>query len=467
MRWSYRGIIFSCVFGAAALAQLFVAVTTFPSLTAEDRTLLLTITALGLGGAVGAGFLVSSWLAAPLERRAADIVAVARRYAIGDLRRPTADYGDDDLGEVARAMDNSVQELGRRLDELSRDRTRMVAILASMVEGVLVVDEQGRLQHVNDAARRMLRLDHDAINHSYVEAIRHPGIVHQISRVLAGEQPVGLELSVTRDVSRTLVARVAPVIAAGRGAVLVLHDITDLRRADQMRRDFVANVSHELRTPLTAIKGYAEALMDEPDDAEARHRFLDVIHRHSTRMERLVKDLLRLARLDAGQETAEPVPCDMRALINTVIADFDAAARVKHQQLQAHIAPDAATLIVDAAKFHDILRNLVENAVNYTPDGGRIDITAEWHDARYRLIVADTGPGIPPDDLSRVFERFYRVDKSRARPGGTGLGLAIARNLVHVLGGEIAVTNSPEGGAVFVVTLPGEGEQNKEQRTKN
>ena len=468
MRSSYRLTIFFCVFGAAAFALLFVASTTVASLTAEDRTLLLTVTALGLGAALGAGFLASSWLAAPLERRAADMVAVARRYGVGDLRRAPPDYGDDELGDVARAMDSSVHELGHRVDELSRDRTRMVAILSSMVEGVLVVDEQGRLQHVNDAARRMLRLDHDAINHSYVEAIRHPGIVDQISRVLAGEQPMGLELSVTRDVSRTLVARVAPVIAAGRGAVLVLHDITDLRRADQMRRDFVANVSHELRTPLTAIKGYAEALMDEPDDADARHRFLEVIHRHSTRMERLVKDLLRLARLDAGQETAEPVQSDTRALISTVVADFEGVARDKHQRLQSHIAADAATLVVDQAKFHDILRNLVENAVNYTPDGGRIDITADRHDGRYRLVVADTGPGIPQDDLSRVFERFYRVDKSRARPGGTGLGLAIVRNLVHVVGGEITVANQAGGGAVFTVYLPDGGDgQGKEQRIKN
>jgi two-component system phosphate regulon sensor histidine kinase PhoR len=454
MRSSYRLTIFFCVFGAAALALLFVAITTVATLTDADQTLLLTVTALGLGGAVGAGFLASSWLAAPLERRAADMVAVARRYAVGDLRRAPPDYGDDELGEVARAMDGSVQELGRRVDELSRDRTRMVAILASMVEGVLVVDEQGRLQHVNDAARRMLRLDHDAINQPYLEAIRHPGIVDNISRVLAGEQPSGLELSLAGDVSLTLVARVAPVIAAGRGAVLVLHDITDLRRADQMRRDFVANVSHELRTPLTAIKGYAEALMDEPDNADARHRFLEVIHRHSTRMERLVKDLLRLARLDAGQETAEPTPCDTRALISTVVADFEAAASDKHQRLQTHIAPDATALVVDPAKFHDILRNLVENAVNYTPDGGRIEITADRHDGRYRLVVADTGPGIPHEDLSRVFERFYRVDKSRARPGGTGLGLAIVRNLVHVVGGEITVANQVGGGAIFTVYLP-------------
>ena len=454
MRSYYRLTIFFSIVGAAAIALLFVTVTTADALAADRRTQLLTITALGLAVAIVAGFLVSSALAAPLERRVAGMLTVARRYSVGDLLRPAPDYGDDELGEVARAMDGAVRELGRKVDELSRDRTRMVAILASMVEGVLVVDAQGRVQHVNDAARLMLRLDHDALNRSYVEAIRHPGVVNQITRVLAGELPEGLELSITRDVNRTLVARVAPVIAAGRGAVLVLHDITDLRRADQIRRDFVANVSHELRTPLTAIKGYAEALMDEPDDAEARQRFLEIIHRHSTRMERLVKDLLRLARLDAGQESAELSRCDVQALIASLVADFEPAAQEKEQQLRIAVTPEACALVVDAAKLHDILRNLIENAINYTPEAGVISVAADIAGGQYRLTVSDTGPGIPTDDLSRVFERFYRVDKSRARPGGTGLGLAIVRNLVHVLGGSVKAANRDGGGAVFTVTLP-------------
>jgi two-component system phosphate regulon sensor histidine kinase PhoR len=466
VRSRYRLTIFFSVFVAAALALLFVAVTA-PA-AAEDRWQLLTITALGLGGAVVAAVLVSSVLAAPFERRVAGVLEVARRYGVGDLRRPPPDYGDDELGEVARAMDGAVQELGRRVDELSRDRTRMVAILASMVEGVLVVDEQGRLQHVNDEVQRMLGLEHDAINHLYVEAIRHPGIVDQITRVLAGEQPEGLELSVTGDVSRTLVARVAPVIAAGRGAVLVLHDITDLRRADQIRRDFVANVSHELRTPLTAIKGYAEALIDEPDNTEARQRFLEIIHRHCTRMERLVKDLLRLARLDAGQETAEGATCDVGALVASVAADFESAAWDKKQSINIAVAPGASVLFVDPSKLHDIVRNLVENAVNYTPEGGRIDIATDLVDGEYRLTISDTGPGIPPEDLGRVFERFYRVDKARARPGGTGLGLAIVRNLVHVLGGDVSVANREAGGAEFTVLLPaGEDDGVEERRTKD
>ena len=419
-----------------------------------STTLLLLGVAAGAALAVAAMVLRRSSMAAGASERVNAILAVARRYAHGDLSRPVPDYGDDDLGSVARGMDQAVQELGRRVDSLARDRARMEAILSSMIEGVLVVDEQGRLQLVNDAARRILKLEQGAINHSYVEAIRHPGIVEHLGRALAGGETSALELSVTRDTTRTLVAQVAPVVAAGRGAVLVMHDITELRKADLIRRDFVANVSHELRTPLTAIKGYAEALLDDPDDPEARERFLEIIHRQAERMERLVKDLLRLARLDAGQEVVEVAPCDITALVHGIVADFEPNATAKQQTIAVNISPDAAMLQTDAAKLHDIIRNLVENAVNYTPEGGAIDINVTAAGERFQLSVADTGHGIAPDDLGRVFERFYRVDKSRARPGGTGLGLSIVKHLVQVLEGEVFVENQATGGALFTVNLP-------------
>jgi two-component system phosphate regulon sensor histidine kinase PhoR len=454
VRLDLRLKLFLAAFGGALVALLFVLTSMAASLTGPPWTRLVTVTALSAGGVLIGALLLSSAAAAPVQHRVADILAVARRYALGDLGRPAPDYGDDELGTIARGMDQAVQELGRRLADLARDRARMEAILASMVEGVLVVDEQGRVQLVNDAARRMLRLDRESVDRPYVEAIRHPGIVEQIGHALAGEQPAGLELALTRDPSLALMARVAPVVSAGRGAVLVLHDITDLRRADQIRRDFVANVSHELRTPLTAIKGYAEALMDDPDDVDARQRFLEIIHRHSTRMERLVKDLLRLARLDAGQEMAELAPCDVEGVVHSVLADFEPVVREKRQRLDATIVPHARTIVADPAKLHDVLRNLVENAVNYTPEGGTIGVRADTSDGRFRIAVADTGPGIPPDDLGRVFERFYRVDKSRARPGGTGLGLAIVKHLVQVLDGDVHAANRDGGGAVFTVTLP-------------
>jgi two-component system phosphate regulon sensor histidine kinase PhoR len=236
--------------------------------------------------------------------------------------------------------------------------------------------------------------------------------------------------------------------------VLVLHDISELRRADQIRRDFVANVSHELRTPLTAIRGYVEALLDGPGSADDTRRFLEIIGRHSTRMERLVKDLLRLARLDARQEVLEAVPCDLPQLFHGVAADLAPALDGKGQRITIDVPPEAATVLADPAKLHDIVRNLVENAVNYSPAATEIRVDAARRGGQVAIRVSDSGPGIPPEDLTRVFERFYRVDKSRSRPGGTGLGLAIVRHLVELHGGTAAAANGPAGGAVFTITLP-------------
>jgi two-component system, OmpR family, phosphate regulon sensor histidine kinase PhoR len=406
--------------------------------------------------------LALAWIAsALLSKRVRAIAGVAERYRQGDLTRSSYDYGADELGEVARVLDGSVQELGRRLDDLLRDRARLDAILSGMVEGVLVLDAAGRIQLANRAAQSMLRMETSSIGRPYVEVIRHPDIAAQLGTALRGGEVDSREVALTRDPGRTFVARAAPVSrAGGGGAVLVLHEITDLRRADQIRRDFVANVSHELRTPLTAIRGYVEALLDDRSDSEDARKFLEIIARHSARMERLVSDLLRLARLDARQEALDLAPCDLQQLFNTVTADVAETAAAKHQKVTAIVEAPASRIIADPAKLHDVLRNLIENAVHYSPDNAAIRLEANRANGVVRISVSDSGPGIPPEDLSRVFERFYRVDKSRTRPGGTGLGLAIVKHLVELHGGEAVAENRPEGGARFVITLPTEAGSN-------
>jgi len=394
---------------------------------------------------------LSSWL---LSRRLQAIAGVARQYSAGDLARPSYDYGDDELGTVARVLDASVQELGRRLEEISRDRARMEAILSGMVEGVLVLDRQGRVQLVNRAAQTMLQVDHAAVGRRYLEVVRHPDISAQLTAALGGGQAEPRELPLGASGTRTFVARAAPVAGPNGGAVLVLHDITDLRRADQIRRDFVANVSHELRTPLTAIRGYVEALSEEPPDPALARRFVDVIARHTARMERLVADLLRLARLDARQERLDVTTCDVEQIFTAVQADLAGAIDAKRQQVALSIAADARVVRADSAKLRDVVGNLVENAVNYSPEGAALRLEAVRRDGAVDLVVSDSGPGIPPADLTRVFERFYRVDRSRSHPGGTGLGLAIVRQLVELHGGSVRAENRPEGGARFTVTLP-------------
>jgi two-component system phosphate regulon sensor histidine kinase PhoR len=450
VRYDARTTHFAISVGVTAVALAFVGIVLGTGAT--TRPLVAVGLALGLGTVVA--FVVSSILAARYRARADAIVDVGRRYGLGDFSRPGPDYGDDELGAAARALDAAAHEQERRITTLTRDRARMEAILGSMVEGVLVVDGTGRLQLVNEAGRRLLRIEGDAMGRPYVEAIRHPGVVEQVGRAMAGGTPLAIELSTSRDGVRDLAARIAPVAGTGRGVVVVLHDITDLKRTDQIRRDFVANVSHELRTPLTAIRGYAEALIDDPDDADARQRFLGIIQRHAARMERLVRDLLRLAMLDAGKEALDATPTDLPALIGGVVEDLAAAAATKGLRVTVAVADTTGNVRIDATKVHDILRNLVENAVLYTPDGGAVTVSGGVRDGMLTLRVADTGPGIPPEDLGRVFERFYRVDKSRGRPGGTGLGLAIVKHLAELHGGAVRVANCDTGGAQFDVSLP-------------
>jgi len=397
-----------------------------------------------------------AWLSSHvLGRRVNAIAARARAYAAGDLRQPPRDYEEDELGTVARVLDDSVRQLAARMSELAEDRARLEAILTGMQEGVLVLDGQGRVQMANRAAQAMLGVDDRAVGHSYLESIRHPGIVSSLGNALSGGHPEPIEFQLARP-SRTLVARATPVAASGAtGAVLVLHDVTDLRKSDQIRRDFIANVSHELRTPLTTISGYMEALAEESLDAAERERFVAIIARQAGRMERLVRDLLRLASLDAREEPIQNEACSLEELLNAVVRDLSASIEQKQQTVTLDVSPDVATIVTDVAKLQDALRNIVENASSYSPAGSRIHLSAGREDDRVVLRVEDEGPGIPESDLERIFERFYRVDKARSREsGGTGLGLSIVKHLVQRLSGEVHAANRPGGGAVFTVTLP-------------
>ncbi|MGH9347500.1 MAG: ATP-binding protein [Vicinamibacterales bacterium] len=433
-------LVASVAASAASLALAAALISWRLGLTEDQVAAVRVLTVVALAAAVPVALALARLFSAALSRRVHAIATVAKRYADGDLTRPSLDYGID--------------ELGKRLTELSRDRARMEAILSGMVEGVLVVDRHGRLQLVNQAAQAMLKVDVSTIGHPYVEVIRHPDISAQLASALRGEEVDSRELSMARDPGRTFIARAAPVaVDGGGGAVLVLHDITDLRRADQIRRDFVANVSHELRTPLTAIRGYVEALLDEEPGEEQARRFLEIVARHSTRMERLVKDLLRLARLDAHQEALEIAACDLEQVFAAVATDLAPTIDAKQQQVAIDVEPGAARVDADPAKLHDVVRNLVENAVNYSPRGADIRLGARRSNGAIRIEVSDSGPGIPAEDLTRVFERFYRVDKSRAGPG-TGLGLAIVKHLVELHGGLATAQNRAGGGAVFTVTLP-------------
>jgi two-component system phosphate regulon sensor histidine kinase PhoR len=418
---------------------------------ASVRRLALVAFAVG----VPVALIVAWFTTAPLGRRLQDVTRLAAVYKAGGLPAAHKDFPPDELGTVARALDDTARELSRRVADLSQDRARIDAIVAGMVEGVLVVDRDGRVQRVNAAARHLLGISDIALGQPFPMALRDRALVDLLTSAVRGDADTAIELPLRRDGSRTIVARASAVPGnRGGGAVLVLHDISDTRRTDRMRQDFVANVSHELRTPLTVIRGYAEALADGLTTQEDAQEFGGVITRHAAKMERLVADLLRLARLDAQQETLSLSDCDITRTFTDIMQGLAPLIASKRQRMSLHVAPGAGTVLADAEKLHDLLRNLVDNAVTYAPDGAEIRLEAWPADGGVRLTVADNGPGIPEPDLSRIFERFYRVDPSRARPGGTGLGLAIVKHLVELHGGQVTASNGALGGAVFTVILP-------------
>jgi two-component system, OmpR family, phosphate regulon sensor histidine kinase PhoR len=409
----------------------------------------------GLGAGLLAALFLTTGASVWLSRRLHVVADTARRYEAGDFSTPARDHGRDEIGQIANVLDGTARELGSRLAEMGRERAHMDAILTGMVEGVVLVDADGRLVLTNPAVRSMLKLPLQVDDPHYLEVVRQPDIAAEVAAALAGRQPSPIEVLIEGMQRRIYVANVVPVASErGGGAVLVLHDITDLRHADQVRRDFVANVSHELRTPLTAIRGYVEAMFDATNFDEAR-QFLDIIARHALRMERLVRDLLRLARLDSGQETFERHSCTLGSLIDGVVNDLSSALEARDQRVETSIAADASVVIGDNAKLHDVLRNLLENAANYSPDGGVIEVHSQRDSDVVELTVSDRGPGVPEADLPRIFERFYRVDRSRSRdPGGTGLGLSIVKHLVELHGGTVSATNRAGGGASLRLRLP-------------
>jgi two-component system phosphate regulon sensor histidine kinase PhoR len=429
---------------------------------------------------LGVGVLVALALAGitsqRLNRRVQAVADTARRYRAGDFSRPARDYGRDEIGMVAQVLDDTARELGARLADMARERAHMEAILSGMTEGVLLANRDGRLLLLNPAAQTMLQIPGASAGAHYLEVVRQPDIAAQLASALAGREPAPVDVQLDRQTRRFFIARVVPLARErGGGAVLVLHDITDLRRADQVRRDFVANVSHELRTPLTAIRGYVEALLDSalaspkpvgeggpkpageggPPSPDDTHRFLEIIARHTLRMEHLVRDLLRLARLDAGQESLDRTTVSLGTVIGGIDDEMQAALESRGQQIAIDIAADADAVPGDPAKLHDVFRNLIENASHYSAEGATIEVIARRAGSHVEIAVLDRGPGIPPADLQRIFERFYRVDRSRTRdPGGTGLGLSIVKHLIELHKGSVRAENRQGGGAVVTVSLP-------------
>lgn len=383
----------------------------------------------------------------PIDR----ITQTADALRRGDFSTRVRSRRADELGALGAAIDQMADQLVERLEAVRREEERLRTILDAMVEGVFVTDSDGRIVLTNEALVRLAGADVEG--RTAVEAIRSAELHEAVRRATEGvASEVDFELSLGLQ-RRSIAAQTSP-LPGGAGVVAVLHDVTELKRADAVRRDFVANASHELRTPLTAIRGFAETLADGAlRDERMAKRFLDNIADNARRLESLVQDLLELSRAESPDSKVELVPVDVVQAAAEVLSGLESRASRRGQQLELDGAA-AVRARADARALDQVLLNLVDNAIKYTPDHGRIAVGARVDGDRVVVEVRDTGPGIPAPHLDRIFERFYRVDKGRSRAaGGTGLGLSIVRHLVGRMHGEVTVESRVGKGTTFRVIL--------------
>ena len=380
------------------------------------------------------------------------------RAAAGDFTPLERDHENDELADLAAALGRTVAGLGQSIRTLTDERNRSSAILGSMVEGVAVVTGDERILYCNWAFEQILELpEGSSQGRTLVEALRQADLVALVRQALSGVEELTGEVEVGTVRRRNFSVTAAPVRAAGaNGAVMVLHDITELRRLERVRRDFVANVSHEFKTPLTAIQGFAETLLSGAlDDKANRKRFVEIIREHARRLARLTDDLLKLSRIEAGRLELELRPVRVEALVNGCVETTRLNAKARGLEIHVDLPQNTPPVRGDGAQLGEVLQNLLDNAVQYTPAGGKIEVKAQSNGKDVTFTVTDTGIGIPESDLERIFERFYRVDAARSREaGGTGLGLAIARHIVEAHGGHIWVESAIGQGSRFHFSIP-------------
>ena len=382
----------------------------------------------------------------------------SRRVAEGDFRPLPADGSGDTLEALGASLNQTAARLDRTIRSLTEERNLSAAILGSMVEGVAVVNGAERLVFANPGFAAILGLDVPPVaGSSLLEVVRQTELIEAVRRVLAGEPRVEAEIA-TGTLRQHYFAVTVAAVRAGEtsGSVIVLHDITELRRLERIRRDFVANVSHEFRTPLTAIQGFAETLIGGAiDDPQNRGRFLAIILEHSRRLARLTEDLLRLSQMDAEQLELEIRAVSVAQLVETCYETAQRRAAEKDLTLSLNVPSHLPDVAADNRRLQEVLQNLLDNAIQYTLPGGKIVLSAETRNDEVILTVADTGIGIPQADQPRIFERFYRVDVARSREaGGTGLGLSIAKHLVEAQGGRIWVDSEVGVGSKFHFSVP-------------
>jgi two-component system, OmpR family, phosphate regulon sensor histidine kinase PhoR len=430
----------------------------------RQRLLVASIVMLLIGAIASLGF--ARMFAARIER----LKDFSQRIAEGNFRPLLREGPRDELSDLADSMNQTAARLDLEIRMLSGERNRSSAILRSMVEGVAVIDAEERLVFYNRAFSEIFGVQSaTAEGRTLIEVVRNAELVGLIRKALRGEEGLQNDISMGIVQMQSFSVTAAPVkaldaargdhdlaVAKPSGAVVVLHDVTELRRLERVRQDFVANVSHEFKTPLTAIQGFAETLLSGAlHDPANNRRFLDIIRNHAIRLARLTDDLLKLARIEAGKLEVEFFPVGLMELIEGCAETTLLKASRKQITLEIEVPSGLPPVRGDAGLLRDVLQNLLDNAIQYTPAGGHIHVTAAAQGREAVINVSDTGIGIPTSDRERIFERFYRVDAARSREaGGTGLGLSIAKHIVEAHNGRLSVDSVIGEGSKFSFSVP-------------
>jgi two-component system phosphate regulon sensor histidine kinase PhoR len=418
--------------------------------------------ALGGMGAALLAALLSLVMARRLSRPLEEMKQGAERFAQGDLRVKVPVPPSDELASLAEALNYMAEQLDERIGTIIRQRQEQEAVLASMVEGVMAVDQRERLITLNQAGARLLGVDPETARERPIpELVRHPDLQNFVTRALASTRQVDGEI-ILRDDGRDRLLQVRGTTlrdlqGQAFGALIVMNDVTRLRRLEQARRDFVANVSHELKTPITSIKGFVETLLDgamqEPDNALS---FLQIIAKHADRLNEIIDDLLSLSRIEQDSEQGKVAlsPGSIKEVLQDAIQVCRERAAAKDIEIEFTCPDDLATQI-NAPLLLQAVVNLIDNAVKYSPAARPVQVEARPELGEVLVLVRDQGPGIAPEHLPRLFERFYRVDPGRSRKvGGTGLGLAIVKHIAQSHGGYVTLQSAPGKGSTFLIHLP-------------
>lgn len=399
------------------------------------------------------GNLLSKTFTGPIK----EVTSKAERLAKGDFGQTITVKSRDEVGQLTEMFNYLTVRLKRTLDEMSREKNKIEAILTNMTDGIIAVNAEGIVIHANPAAYNIFDIrEGDLYNQNFDDAAQKLEMGITFKDILNDSDENYNILSINNLIIKVNVVQIINEQNEAEGAMLVLQDVTEQEKLDNMRKDFVANVSHELRTPLTTIRSYTETLLDGAlDNKEYTLDFLKVINSESERMTRLVKDLLQLSKLDYDKMEWNMKSLNILNLLRDCVIKMEMTAKQKNQSLSFEVLGELCEIKGDKDRIEQVIINIISNAIKYTPENGVIMITAKRLEDSIEIRITDSGIGIPKEDLPRLFERFYRVDKARSRAmGGTGLGLSIARNIVEAHKGSIRIESEYGKGSEVIINFP-------------